>query len=316
MLCPICNSSKNSQHLSLYDDRYGHPDNYQLLECSNCLHRYIEHEFSNIMLANLYSEYYPRRAFNTDYYRPHKPSGWFFSLFNREKSKAYRWVPENIKILDIGCGTGESLGFHTIRGCEAHGTDTDIHIEVIAKKLNLNIKVGEFNPKNYPSNYFDYITLEQVVEHVNDPAKLLSDLSSVLKDNGKIIITTPNANSFFANLFKSKWIHWHAPYHLHFFSDKSLKTITESLNLSIIYKKTITNPDWIKFQLQALLVYPKKGESSPFWSNKSPTRSKKLQNRLISLSHTLKFTTLISCIFDFLGHGDNNVIIISKNKLL
>ncbi len=34
-------------------------------------------------------------------------------------------MPRNVRVLDIGCGFGESLGYYEARGCEAYGVEAD-----------------------------------------------------------------------------------------------------------------------------------------------------------------------------------------------
>tara|TARA_B110000908_G_C10245337_1_gene448469 strand:+ start:382 stop:1284 length:903 start_codon:yes stop_codon:yes gene_type:complete len=45
--------------------------------------------------------------------------------------------------------------------------------------------------KYFPLNKYDFITMGEVLEHVEEPIKLLQKLHTLLSDNGKLIITTP-----------------------------------------------------------------------------------------------------------------------------
>ena len=54
--------------------------------------------------------------------------------------------------------------------------------------------------------YFDYVTLDQVAEHVTDPLALMRGVARVLKPGGKVVITTPNARSLGARIFRRKWL--------------------------------------------------------------------------------------------------------------
>jgi len=74
---------------------------------------------------------------------------------------------------------------------------------------------------------FDYILLQDVIEHVEDPNALLSELDTLLAPGGYILIGTPNA----ANLDLSKpsvsdfYNEVHVPYHLHLYTGKSLESL-------------------------------------------------------------------------------------------
>jgi len=43
----------------------------------------------------------------------------------------------------------------------------------------------------YPDKKYDFITMGEVMEHVEDPVKLLRKLYTLVEDNGKVFITTP-----------------------------------------------------------------------------------------------------------------------------
>jgi 2-polyprenyl-3-methyl-5-hydroxy-6-metoxy-1,4-benzoquinol methylase len=66
-------------------------------------------------------------------------------------------------------------------------------IDLARKMINNNVvnyihcDIFKFNPKVK----YDFITMGEVLEHVEDPAKLLKKLHSLLSQNGRIFITTP-----------------------------------------------------------------------------------------------------------------------------
>lgn len=159
MNCVICSKTVIMKH-DLYDDRYGYPDKFHLLQCPSCKHKFIEHHFSESDLGKLYTNYYPRSKFSIDDYKPLTYINNFKSWFNGERRSAYTYVPQSVKILDIGCGYGESLGYHKARGCEVYGVEADNNIEKIAVKYDYNVKVGLFDASDYQDDYFDYVTMD------------------------------------------------------------------------------------------------------------------------------------------------------------
>jgi len=64
----------------------------------------------------------------------------------------------------------------------------------IAKKMvdneNVNYILSDIFDYN-PSKKYDFITMGEVLEHVEDPIALLKKLGELLSDNGKLYITTP-----------------------------------------------------------------------------------------------------------------------------
>ena len=144
-MCPICNTQKIISEYILFDDRYGYLGGYQLLKCSFCNHQFTNVDFTPEQLKDLYSNYYPRSNYKVENYRPHEEKHGFREWLDGLKSSAYRYVPRNVRILDIGCGFCETIGYHQNRGCEAYGVEADENARRVAKTYDFKVKIGLFN---------------------------------------------------------------------------------------------------------------------------------------------------------------------------
>ena len=97
-------------------------------------------------------------------------------------------------VLDIGAGQGmlssrlKNLGFD-VTACDLDCDKFEYHKEISFIKCNLNKKL-------LIDKKFDYICTTEVIEHLENPYKLIRDCYSLLKENGKLIITTPNVTSY------------------------------------------------------------------------------------------------------------------------
>lgn len=313
MFCPVCNSNNISGKYSLYDDRYGFPDEYILYECNECNHGVIDGEFDIDTIKDLYTNYYPRKPGDINKNTPHKKDTVFNNWINGSKSHAYQWVPENVRILDIGCGYGQSLAYHKERGCEVYGIEVDTNIQQIADIYDINLHLGQFDPNIYENNFFDYVTLDQVLEHIADPLKLLSGIAKKIKPGGSVIISAPNANGWGSKVFGKRWINWHVPYHIHFYTDKSMQIIAGKAGLKIKDICTITPSDWIYYQWFHLLLYPEKGQPSLYWmhSNQLTIFQVKIR-KILNVMHRIKINHLVTRFFDLLGIGDCKIYFLTK----
>jgi len=193
MNCIICNGLVKKKY-SLYDDRYGYPGFFDIYECNNCKHKFTNNN-EDKDLTDLYTNYYPRKELSINDYKPFNFKNNFSDWLKGTKSHAYTYVPKGVTILDIGCGFCESIGYHVNRGCDVFGVEADSNVKKIAEAHNFNIKIGLFNAEDYQENYFDYVTLDQVLEHSVDPKNFLFDINKILKDNGSVVISIPNSNS-------------------------------------------------------------------------------------------------------------------------
>lgn len=309
--CPICRGRTELVFGGLYDDRYGYPDLFDLHRCTSCGHMHLPARFTPEDLGQLYTRYYPRGNFDIESFRAEEEKHGFFAWLCGEGAAAFRHVPRNVRVLDIGCGLGQTLAYHQNRGCEAFGMEADGNVQAIARRYSLNIRQGIFDGTQFDSAFFDYVTLDQVAEHVTDPHALLQGIARVLKPGGKVIITTPNPRSFGARLYGRRWLNWHTPYHLQFYTPRSLGLAARQAGLELLSAKTITASEWQFYQWEHLRTFPAHRERSSFWSD-GTGKGSNLGRELAYRIKRLSLHRWISRLLDALGVGDNFVFVLQK----
>lgn len=317
MKCPVCASTRTRGVYELHDDRYGYPGRFPLLLCAACGHRFLDFSPSDAQIAELYTRYYPRASFTTDQYAPHaeipRQRAWREGL----GSQAFRWVPHRVRVLDIGCGLCQTLGFHRARGCDAHGVDPDENVRAIADRFGFQVHIGLFDPGFYEPGFFDYVTMDQMLEHVRDPLATMAGVAAILRPGGRAIVATPNPDGRMARRHGQRWLNWHAPYHQQLFSRASLARAVQHTGLRVTSARTITSSDWLHFQGMHSLLYPAAGECSRFWSPEGLPATwpddlapevQRLRDRQRSGRDRFDARLL-----DLLGLGDNHVFILEKS---
>lgn len=313
-ICPICGGQNIVSSGERYDDRYGYPGRFPLMKCIGCGHVFLQGEFSPEMLRDLYSNYYPRSTYELESHRPYREVRGFTAWLDGAMSATFRWVPRSVRVLDIGCGFGESLGYHQARGCDVYGVEADVNIRRVADRFGYKVHVGLFDPDVFDPDSFDYVTMSQVIEHVTDPVQTLSGIKRALKPGGLAIFSTPNASGWGALVFGNRWINWHAPYHVQFFSRNSMRLAAEQAGLVFVSAKTITNSEWLLYQWIHLATYPKVGVPSVFWSHnhRAITASQSRILRVLRAIHDFKINHLVTRFFDGFGLGDNRIFVLKK----
>lgn len=101
-------------------------------------------------------------------------------------------LPEQARILEIGCGTGHNLPmlarFGTVEAIEIDPAARDI------ASLRLGRPVGDAPLPVLPGverGAYDLIAVLDVVEHIEDDVGALAAMAACLKPGGKILITVP-----------------------------------------------------------------------------------------------------------------------------
>jgi len=311
--CPICDSNNVfclSQ--SMFDDRYGYPGFFMRILCGDCNHQFLVNNFSNQDLIDLYTNYYPRKKFLIEDFRAAEFKRNFSGWLVGEKSSAVAWIPKNTKVLDIGCGLGESVIYHKNRGCFSVGVEADKNVQQIAKHYDLDIREGIFSKTLFgESEKFTYITLDQVLEHSPNPIKTIEDAEKLLALDGQIVLTIPNASGWGAKVFGRAWINWHTPYHLHFFSKSSLQKLLHNSQLEIKRTTYCTHSSWLYYQMLHLFEARQEGQPSKFWGGKG---TNKFLLKVLNLMVKAHVFNLITRFFDSIKLGDNLIVCIRRKE--
>ena len=99
-------------------------------------------------------------------------------------------------VLEIGCGTGLGILFPLAKIFDKvsfYGEDIDSKSIEYANQIN-NLNNLEFRNSysKKEEDIYDLVILSEVLEHVDDPQKLLINVRNNLTDSGSVFITLPN----------------------------------------------------------------------------------------------------------------------------
>ncbi len=155
-----------------------------------------------------------------------------------------------ISILDIGCGFGYFLKLCDEEGWETYGVDISEYAIGRARsitKAKLFVHDVEKGLPMFNEDFFDIVTMIDVLEHLYSPFKVVKEIYRILKPGGFMIITTPNLNALARFLWKiigkeKRWYGFIDKTHIHLFTPLSLKHLVEKAGFRIINLKTPFHP--------------------------------------------------------------------------
>lgn len=193
------------------------------------------------------------KKYNTDNYYNH-PNPLIRYIENKRISSIIKFLKlkGSDKVLEIGCGGGHIL--ERIDKGEITGLDLSNYALTLAKERlsnKKNIKLIKGNAQNLPfKNKFDKLICTEVLEHVQDPEKVISEIQRISKKDSIIAISIPNEKlinslkkifiklKLFKLLFKNVSEKMDEEWHLHIFDLNSFKKIIKN-KLKIIKIKKI-----------------------------------------------------------------------------
>lgn len=310
--CPVC-GHHGVELGSRRDDRYGYPGDFPLFACPACGHKFLVAEFTPAQIEDLYTRYYPRKDLSLAACSAPADKGAPWSWLDGDRRSAFRWVEPGARVLDIGCGSCGSLLYLRNQGCEVEGVEADRNVVPIAEHFGLKVICGAFDPTNYPAARFDYVTMDQVIEHFPDPLRVLAQVRQILRPGGRLVFSTPNGCGWGQRLFGTRWINWHAPYHLQHFSRRSIELAAGRTGFRVLKLASITSSDWLHMQWTHLLNYPAPGSPSAYWTKAPrPGFASALQWSVLGAIHRMKLNHFITRLLDTAGIGDNHLVIFEK----
>src|SRR5690348_13933067 len=98
------------------------------------------------------------------------------------------------RILEFGCGHG--LILQNLRDCDSVGVEIDEREAALAQANGLDVRVGHAG-RFHAGRKFDVVIASEVIEHMSDPQSLLENASRHLRQDGILLLTTPNGYGYY-----------------------------------------------------------------------------------------------------------------------
>jgi 2-polyprenyl-6-hydroxyphenyl methylase/3-demethylubiquinone-9 3-methyltransferase len=125
------------------------------------------------------------------------------------------------RVLDLGCGAGFLSNYLAMRGHDVTGIDTTPENLTVARandaSRSAHYELGDACALPYAAGSFDVVCAMDLLEHIEDPARVIAEASRVLAPGGLFVFHTFN-RTWQAQLIVIKGVEWfvkNAPDDLH-----------------------------------------------------------------------------------------------------
>jgi 2-polyprenyl-3-methyl-5-hydroxy-6-metoxy-1,4-benzoquinol methylase len=162
-------------------------------------------------------------------------------------------------LLDIGCGEGFFLSNASKAGYTTKGVELSQDAAAYARReFGLDVEGKPFEEMQLPENYFDVVTMWQVLEHLPCPLTILEKVHSVLKPGGLLVLSTPDIGGIPAKILQRRW--WNIRrLHINQFTTKTLMDMLKNAGFknicSACYEESINLSMLIIPMLKRLRLY-------------------------------------------------------------
>lgn len=304
--CPTCSSKSHKKIFNIHGFDY--------YKCKSCGFVFVNPRLNDEGSYEWYNSDYYKFALGQEIYTNTKNDNYYStSLSAHHFNKIIKIILENFpdittKIIDVGCSTGSVLaflrdehGYTNLRGIDL--SEKAVQFAVEKRKLNVELKDITSLDEN---DKYDLVINTENIEHVNSLEKYMFNIKKLLKDNGYLLITTPNNDLKVLKYLKKMSDHYCAPNHINYFNDNTIEMFLNKSGLMVTYKEVdikdgyslysiiksrLTNPD----QVVAAPGY-KAHFTSAIWNfikkdTIKVTVVKMSENELVNENNTLKSET-------------------------
>lgn len=162
-----------------------------------------------------------------------------------------QWIPENSRVLDLGCGDGELLAW-----LNANKNVTGYGLEIDPDKINACLEKGvnvveqnlDLGLGNFASNSFDVVVMTQALQVVHYPDRILQEM---LRVGRTCIITFPNFGHW-----RCRWYlatrgrmpvsdfmpyTWYNTPNIHFCTFKDFEALCKEMQMQVLDRLAVDN---------------------------------------------------------------------------
>lgn len=220
-ICPACNNKEKIICIYKKLNRTG-----DLLKCKECGLYFI-------WPKPLFGE--NKQVYTKEYYNAWSLKDLGYEGLARMKRDTFNPVLDIVakykskgSLLDIGCAFGHLLEVAQERGWESYGIEvSEYAANETRKKIGVDkVMIGNFMDLSLPKVRFDVIIIVDLIEHIYDVNATFKKCKELLKDNGLLVIVTPDIDSLSRKCFRKYWPHFNEQ-HVIYFSKRCVKRILD-----------------------------------------------------------------------------------------
>jgi len=153
------------------------------------------------------------------------------------------------RILDLGCGQGAFIGAARAAGADAVGADVAEAALQRARHRHPDVPfvlVPWDGPLPFDDGAFDLVWASEVIEHVGDTGRWLSEVRRVLLPGGRLLVTTPSHGRGRVLLGGMERFCEPLGDHLHLYTKRSLLSVLGEFGFAQVAVRAVGGPPGLR----------------------------------------------------------------------
>jgi 2-polyprenyl-3-methyl-5-hydroxy-6-metoxy-1,4-benzoquinol methylase len=272
--CPLCGSTSSASYLRTPDQMGTVPGEFHIVRCLDCRHLYMNPRPTPATVLNCYAADYGPHQVNRpqstvtqsnpspDTQPASTTSGnqpWYLSPAARRipgLRALYYWLTNDYSnfipaelgsgrhAVELGCATGTFLARLRSIGCDVEGIEPIAAAALEAQSRGLRVHAGTLASAGLAHGSCDAFFAWMVVEHLLNPKETLQEIQNLLRPDGWLVFSVPNAGCWEPYFFGRSWFAYELPRHLQHFTVQRLRRFLEDCGyerITIIHQRNLLN---------------------------------------------------------------------------
>ena len=262
-LCPACKSDKYALLFRDHNRRDNIDCSGTYVQCAECSLVYLRERPPWEEIVKFYSSMDDGLTANAGLanaeelrWQVEKPVSKWKQTLRKIRFRPHSWplesVPQDSKrLLDLGCGSGAKLFEFAQRGYEVWGVDVGEDTIRLCKELlpEGHFIHGELQDVDLPDGHFDYIRIDNALEHVPNPKEVIAECHRLLCGGGQLMVYVPHGRSLSMRLMKGNSISSWIPFHLQLSTRKSLRRLLDEAGFRGIQIYEYNPTSWLPLSI-------------------------------------------------------------------
>ncbi|MBC6700043.1 class I SAM-dependent methyltransferase [Hymenobacter puniceus] len=231
--CPVCGKTEFRNKL-VVEDKSVSKESFAIQQCEACTFQFTNPRPDAAHIGRYYEsdEYVSHNSGAGGVINQAYKVARFFTM-RRKVGLLNKLAPRKGRLFDYGCGTGHFLAAAKADGWQVAGWEPNARAREDATE-RVGQPVGTESLVTYQAGSFDAITLWHVLEHVHSLNETLTQLISLLKPDGVLLIAVPNVDSLDAQHYRQDWAAYDVPRHLYHFSSKTMTQLLKKHKMQVM----------------------------------------------------------------------------------
>lgn len=227
--CPLCNHQEAKTRYA--DGKFA---TFHIMRCQACDFTYLSPRPSETAMLARYAQDDYFEGQDGGGYASYAAQAQALSLtFQRLMTQLKRRNMSGGHLLEVGCGYGFLLQQAQPFFSKIDATDFSAGALAKAQSFADNIYQGGLDAIP-PGQTYDLIIANHVIEHVYHPHDFVAQCKARLKPGGWLLLSTPDAGSFWLKLMGKRWPSFILPDHLLYFSAQHLRSLFTQAGFSTL----------------------------------------------------------------------------------